>query len=243
MIMKCLDPIWREKSETASRLRGRIENILDWATAHGYRQGKNPARWRGHLDKLLPARSKVRKVEHHPALPYLEIPKFMPLLRALDGTSARALEFTILTGCRTSEVLNARWDEIDTRRRLWIVPAERMKSGKEHPVPLSIRAMEIVKQMHKRGSLWVFEGRKDKPLSSMALLMTLRRLNRSDLTVHGFRSTLRDWAAEKTEYPQEVAEMALAHTVGDKVEAAYRRGDLLEKRYQFMQDWASYCSQ
>jgi integrase len=243
LVMKCLEAIWATKAETASRLRGRIENILDWATVRGYRQGENPARWKGHLDKLLPARSKVAKVTHHPALPYSEIGDFIAALRSQEGVSARGLEFAILTATRTSETINATWNEFDLDAGIWTIPPERMKAGKEHRVPLSTRALEIIKALQetKQGD-YVFPGaRINKPLSNMAFLMTLRRMERSDLTAHGFRSTFRDWAAEMTAYPHEVAEMALAHAVGDKVEAAYRRGDLFEKRRRMMEDWASYC--
>lgn len=243
LVMKCLEQIWATKAETASRLRGRIENILDWATVRGLRQGENPARWKGHLDKLLPARSKVARVEHHAALPYPQIGAFMRELRASEGTAARGLEFMILTATRTSETLNATWGELDRAAGVWTIPAERMKAGKEHRVPLSARALEILAAVHeaKQGE-YVFPGAREKrPLSNMAFLMALRRMGRQNLTAHGFRSTFRDWAAEMTAYPHEVAEMALAHAVGDKVEAAYRRGDLFEKRCRIMEDWAAYC--
>jgi integrase len=245
LVIKVLEPIWIKKPETASRLRGRIEQILDWAKAREYRTGENPARWKGHLKNLLPARSKVQRVVHHPALPYAEIGDFVVALRAQDGTAARALEFAILTAARTSEVVEARWDEIDIREKVWTVPGERMKAGKEHRVPLSGRAFEILKEMkasHDDDAEYVFEGREPgTALSNMSLLMLLRRMGRDDLTVHGFRSTFRDWCAEQTNFPNEVAEMALAHTVGDKVEAAYRRGDLFQKRRSLAQAWAKYC--
>ena len=231
------------KPETASRLRGRIEAVLDWATVRGYRKGENPARWRGHLDKLLPARSKVRKVEHHPALPYVELADFITALRSQDGIAARALEFLILTATRTGEVIGARWDEIDLEEKIWIVPAARMKAGREHRVPLSTAALAILSEMKEsRESDFVFPGgKKGKPLSNMAMLAVLKRMDRGDLTAHGFRSSFRDWAAERTNFPREVAEMALAHVVDDKVEAAYRRGDLFEKRRQLMEAWARFC--
>lgn len=243
LVMKCLEAIWTKKPETASRLRGRIECVLDWATVRGYRQGENPARWKGHLDKLLPARSKVAKVEHHAALPYAELGSFMKALRAQEGVAATGLEFAILTATRTSETLNATWNEFDLDAGIWTIPPERMKAGKEHRVPLSARALEILKAMKAiEQSDYVFPGaRVKRPLSNMAFLMTLRRMGRHNLTAHGFRSTFRDWAAEMTAYSHEVAEMALAHTVGDKVEAAYRRGDLFEKRRRIMEDWATYC--
>jgi integrase len=243
LVMKALEPIWQTKSETASRLRGRIEAVLDWATVRGYRKGDNPARWRGHLDKLLPARSKVQKVEHHPALPYDELADFIAMLRSQEGIAARALEFLILTATRTGEVIGARWDEVDLGEKIWVVPAARMKAGREHRVPLSAAAAGILEEMKKiREGDFVFPGgKRGKPLSNMAMLAVLKRVDRSDLTNHGFRSSFRDWAAERTNFPREVAEMALAHTVGDKVEAAYRRGDLFQKRRQMMDGWAKFC--
>jgi integrase len=243
LVMKALEPIWQTKSETASRLRGRIEAVLDWATVRGYRKGDNPARWRGHLDKLLPARSKFQKVEHHPALPYDELADFVAMLRSQEGIAARALEFLILTATRTGEVIGARWDEVDLGEKIWVVPAARMKAGREHRVPLSGSAVAILEEMKKiRESDFVFPGgKRGKPLSNMAMLAVLKRIGRSDLTNHGFRSSFRDWAGERTNFPREVAEMALAHTVGDKVEAAYRRGDLFQKRRQMMDGWARLC--
>jgi integrase len=244
LVLKVLEPIWTTKPETASRLRGRIELVLDWAKVRGYRTGENPARWRGHLDKLLPARGKVRRVEHHAALPYGELPDFMALLRAQEGTAARALEFAILTAARTGEVIGAKWNEINLAERLWTIPPERMKAHKEHRVPLCDAAMAIVGEMGAiRSGDHVFPGGKaGRPLSNMAFLMLLRRMARGDLTGHGFRSTFRDWAAERTGFPAEVAEMALAHAVGDKVEAAYRRGDLFQKRRQLTDAWAKFCT-
>ncbi|MER2537777.1 MAG: integrase arm-type DNA-binding domain-containing protein [Azonexus sp.] len=243
LVIKCLAGIWIEKTETATRVRGRIESILDWATTSKYRTGENPARWRGHLKNLLAAPSKVAPVIHHPALPYDQVADFMKSLKAIDGVSSLALEFAILTAARTNEVIGATWEEIDTDKALWIIPANRMKAGREHRVHLSTRALEILTVAHEqKQSNYVFPGKREsKPLSNMALLMTLRRMKRTDLTAHGFRSTFRDWASEVSMYPQEVAEMALAHTVADKVEAAYRRGDLLQKRRQLMEDWARYC--
>lgn len=241
LVMKIVEPLWSTKTETASRVRGRIELILDWAAARGYRAGDNPARWRGHLDKLLPARTKVRKVKHHAALPYGDLPAFMAGLRGREGVSARCLEFVILTAARTGEAVGARWAEIDLAAKVWTVPAERMKAHREHKVPLSQRAVEILEGLPREGD-YVFPGGKaDKPLSNMALLATLRRMERPDLTGHGFRSTFRDWCAEQTAFPAEVAEMALAHVVSDKVEAAYRRGDLFRKRAQLMDAWGRYC--
>jgi integrase len=243
LVMKAIEPIWAEIPETASRVRQRIERILDWAKVRGVREGENPARWRGHLDHLLPSRSRVRKPQKHSALPYGEIGAFMQHLRGRQGTAARALEFLILTAVRTGEVLGARWPEIDVVQHTWTIPAERMKAGKEHRVPLSNAAMAVLRTMQAGDREYVFPGsRKDRPLSNMAMLVLLRRMERSDITVHGFRSTFRDWAAELTNFPREVAEMALAHTIGSKVEAAYRRGDLFEKRRRLMQAWAGYCA-
>jgi len=243
LVLRAIEPIWTTKPETAGRVRGRIESILDWATARGYRQGENPARWRGHLENLLPSRSKVRRVKHHAALPYVEIGGFLAEVRRQDGIAARALEFAILTAARTGEVIGARWSEVNTANRLWTIPADRMKGGREHRIPLSDAALAIVEQMAAiRCGEFVFPGAKAKrPLSNMAFLMLLRRMNRGDLTAHGFRSTFRDWAAERTGFPAEVAEMALAHAVGDKVEAAYRRGDLFQKRRQLSDAWAKFC--
>jgi integrase len=242
--MKALEPIWHAKPETAGRLRGRIEAVLDWATVCGYRKGENPARWRGHLDKLLPKKTKVRRVEHHAALPFVGIGAFIADLRLQEGVAARALEFAILTAARTSEVIAARWDEFDLAERLWTVPAERMKAGKDHRVPLSDAALAIVELMAeiRRGDHVFPGGRAGRPISNMAMLMLLRRMGRVDLTIHGFRSSFRDWAAERTGFPAEVAEMALAHTVSDKVEAAYRRGDLFQKRRQLMDAWTRFCA-
>jgi integrase len=243
LVTKAIEPIWTEKPETASRVRGRIEAILDWATARDHRQGENPARWRGHLDKLLPKKSKVRPVEHHAALPYAEIGTFVVELHQQGGVAARALEFAILTGARTAEAIGARWDEVNLVERLWTVPPERMKAGKEHRVPLSDAVLAILEDLQKaRRGDHVFPGdRVGRPISNMAMTMTLRRMGRGELTVHGFRSSFRDWAAERTGFPAEVAEMALAHAVSDKVEAAYRRGDLFQKRRQLMDTWARFC--
>ena len=241
LVLNVLEPIWSAKPETAGRVRGRIEAVLDWAAARNYRTGDNPARWRGHVDKLLPARGKVARVRHHSALPYRELASFLEKLRVHDGVSARALEFAILTAARTGEVVGARWVEIDFEQKIWTIPTERMKAGREHRAPLSERALEILEALPKEGEFVFVGARADRPLSNMALLMTLRRMERGDLTTHGFRSTFRDWAAETTGYQREVAEMALAHAVSDKVEAAYRRGDLFAKRRRLMADWARYC--
>jgi integrase len=245
VVMKVIEPLWSKKPETASRLRGRIEAVLDWATVRCYRQGDNPARWRGHLDQLLPARGKVRKVKHHSALPYAELPAFLVKLREQEGVAARALEFTILTAARTSETIGAKQSEIDKNNKIWTVPTDRMKADKEHRVPLSDRALEILEEVGPGGddnNSFVFPSRGlDESLSNMAMLKVLYRMGRADLTVHGFRSTFRDWAAEKTKFPNEVVEMALAHAINEKVEAAYRRGDLFEKRRLLMHAWAGYC--
>lgn len=242
-IMKIIEPIWSTKTETASRLRGRIESILDWATVRKYRIGENPARWKGHLDKLLPKPSKVSKVEHHAALPWIEMGPFLVALRKQEGIGAKALELAILCASRSGEVRLATWDEFNLDSGVWIVPPERMKAQREHRVPLSKQAIDLLvkmKAMFPNGL--VFPGAKqDKPLSDMSLTAVLKRMDRPDLTAHGFRSTFRDWAAESTNYPSEMAEMALAHAVGDKVEAAYRRGDLFEKRRHMMQSWADFC--
>lgn len=239
-IMRVLEPIWTEKAETASRLRGRLESVLDWATVRKFRVGDNPARWKGHLDNLLPKRSKAQRVQHHPALPWREIGAFLAALRQQEGVGAQALELAILTAARSGEVRGMTWAELDLATGLWTVPAGRMKAGKEHRVPLAERAIAILKAAPRDGDL-VFQGRAGKPLSDITLTAVLRRMGRNDITVHGFRSSFRDWAAESTNYPREMAEMALAHTVGDKVEAAYRRGDMFEKRRRMMADWAKHC--
>lgn len=250
MINKLLTPIWSTKAETARRVRGRLESILDWATVLGYRVGENPARWRGHLQKLLPERGRAQKPKHHAALPFEEIGAFMVALHAREGAAARALELTILTAARTSEVLSAAWTEFDLNKAIWSIPAERMKAGDEHRVPLSTSAVAVLKkicaardEIAGEKSPFVFPGgTRSKPLSNMSMLAVLNRMKRDDLTVHGFRSTFRDWAAERTNFSREVAEAALAHTIQNKVEAAYRRGDLFEKRRRLMQAWADYCA-
>jgi integrase len=248
LVLKVLEPIWAKKPETASRVRQRIESILDFAKVRGYREGENPARWRGHLDKLLPAPSKVRKVEHLAALPYAALPGFLTNLRKREAVSARALEFLILTAARTGEVIGARWNEIDLRDKVWTVPAARMKAHREHRVPLSVRALTILQDMQPvRHSddpdAFVFPGpRPGKPLSNMAFLMLLRRMTLEDLTVHGFRATFKTWASERTSFQNEIVEAALAHVIGDKVEQAYRRGDMFEKRRRLMQQWATFAT-
>ena len=239
-----MTPLWNAKSETASRVRGRIESVLNWAKARNYRDrtSANPATWRGHLDHLLPARSKVRCVRHHPSLPYAEVPALTAELRSLTSISARALEFAVLTAARSGEVFGARWDEIDLKRRIWVVPGERMKGRKEHRVPLAPRAVEILDEMAEiQLNEFVFFGTKQgRPLSNMAMLMLLRDL-RPGVTVHGFRSAFKDWASEATSFPDYLSEAALAHASADKVRAAYARSDLFEKRRKLMEAWAQYC--
>jgi integrase len=244
LVLKALEPIWTEKPETASRVRGRVEAILDWAKVRGFRTGENPARWRGHLDHLLPARSKVHRIKHHAALPYGEMPVFMDSLRRREGIPARALEFTILTAARTGETIGATWDEINMADKVWGIPAERMKASKEHRVPLCPRALAILAEMRAAPEgKFVFPGGKiGKALSNMAMTAVLRRMGRNDITVHGFRSAFRDWAAERTSFPGEVVEMALAHAVANKVEAAYRRSDLFDKRRRLMIEWAKFST-
>ena len=234
--------LWHGKTETASRLRGRIESILDWAAFRGYRQGENPSRWKGHLQHELPARSKVQKIEHHAALPYRDLAEFMTELRKRDGMSARALEFAILTAARSGEVRGATWDEIDFQTRIWTVPAERMKAGREHRVPLADETIKLLATLPRlAGCEYVFPAPRRGQLSDMSLTAVLRRMGQSGLTQHGFRSTFRDWAGETTAYPREVCEHALAHKLADGAEAAYQRGDLLTKRALLMTDWAKYC--
>lgn len=242
LVLKVIEPIWHTKPDTAGRVRGRIEAVLNWAKTRDYRTGDNPARWRGHLDNVLPRRSKIRAVQHHKALPYVEIPDFMAALRKQEFISARALELTILTAVRTSEAIDAEWGEFDLTVKIWTIPGVRMKSKAAHRVPLSPRALEILSALPREGK-FVFPGAKaGKPLSNMAMLELLRGMKGDNLTVHGFRSTFRDWAADCTTYANHVVEMALAHAVKDKVEAAYRRGDLFEKRARLMGDWAAYCA-
>jgi len=244
LVMKVLQPIWKTKTETASRIRERIERILSWAAKQGYREGENPARWDGHLEELLPKPSRLKKVVHHPALPYREVGAFIRDLKQELGFGARALEFTILTACRTGEVLGATWGEIDFRRHVWTIPAERMKNSKEHRVPLTNSAEEVLKKVRGFHPTIVFPGRKkDSLLSNMAMLGVLENLARPGLTVHGFRSSFRDWAAEMTQYPETIAEMCLAHTVGNAVENAYRRSDLFNRRRELMSDWAKWCAE
>ncbi|HEY1748397.1 MAG TPA: site-specific integrase [Xanthobacteraceae bacterium] len=239
-VKQVLDPIWYTKPTTAMRVRGRIEKVLDWAKVQGYREGDNPARWRGHLDTVYPTKEKLAPVKHHTALPYRDVPAFMRKLRLTEGNAARALEFTILTAARSAEVLYARWSEIDKEARMWTVPRERMKMRRPHRQPLSDRAMAILGTLPK-DTEFIFGGeRKGKPVDHKALQRVLERMG-VEATPHGFRSAFRDWGAEVGDYPNELLELALAHAVGDKVEAAYRRGDMLEKRAKLMADWAKFC--
>lgn len=244
LVLQVLEPIWTTKTETANRVRGRIESVLSWATARGFRSGDNPARWRGHLDAALPSPKKVKKVVHFPALPYSEIRAFMTELGKGESQSRLALQLLILTACRTSELIGARWGEIDFEKATWTIPGERMKAGIEHRVPLSTQALAIFNQLAgKRLGDFVFPGQRNrKTMSNMAMLELLKGMGRGDITAHGFRSTFRDWAAEETNFPNHVVEMALAHTIGDKTEAAYRRGELFSKRAKLMQAWADFAT-
>ena len=242
-VLSVLKPLWNEKPETASRLRGRIERVLDAAKAQGLRSGENPARWRGHLDQLLPKRQRLTR-GHYAAMSYADVPTFAASLQSREATAARALEFAILTAARSGEVFGARWDEFDLKRAVWTVPAERMKGAREHRVPLSRRVLTILEALQKhRPGRYVFSRQNlDKPLSAAAFQMVLHRMKIEGVTVHGFRSAFRDWAAECTNFPNEVCEAALAHVIENKTEAAYRRGDLFEKRRKLMEAWASYCA-
>jgi integrase len=240
-VLRVLEPHWKRVPETASRLRARIERVLDWAKARDLRTGENPARWKGHLDHLLPPRKKFREVRHHAAVPVDEMPEFIVGLRRYEGVSARALEFLILTAARTGEIIGAKWPEIDLEKRVWTIPAARTKTRKEHRVPLSSRAMEILQKLPREdGNEFVFiGGREGAGLSSMAMLELMKHA-RPGYVPHGFRSSFRDWCAERTNYPREVAEAALAHAIENRVEAAYRRGDLFAKRIRLMTDWGAY---
>jgi integrase len=258
-VISILEPLWTTKTETANRLRGRIESVLDWAKVRGYRSGENPARWKGHLDHILPARAKVAKVAHHPALDYMRVGSFMTDLKAIDGMGARALQFAILTATRSGEVRGATWAEIDKTTGVWIIPAVRMKLDKEHRVPLSEDALKLLNDLPEiAGTDLVFPSTKSTVLSDMTLTATIRRMDESStksggagwkengsgklITAHGFRSTFRDWAGETTAYPREVIEHALAHQLADKAEAAYARGTQFEKRRRLMSDWAKHCA-
>ena len=243
LVVRVLEPIWLAKTETATRLRGRIEAVLDWAKVMEKRQGDNPARWRGHLDKLLPKQSRVKRTEHHAALPWQQIGEFMLHLRQQEGIAAKAAELAILTACRSGEVRLATWQEFNFDAAMWVIPAERMKAGIEHRVPLSAAVLALLESMPRMGDL-IFPGTKyGKPLSDMSLTAVLKRMKRGDLTMHGFRSSFRDWCAESltNAFPREVCEHALAHRLSDKAEAAYQRGDMFEKRKLLMAAWADYC--
>jgi integrase len=241
-VTKVLDPIWHTKPETASRVRGRIERVLDWSKVRGYRTGENPSRWRGHLDKVYPPRGKVRKVKHHAALAIDDVPKIYGRLRDANGVAAKAQRFVILTVVRASVVTGARWPEIDRKAAVWTVPAERTKTDREHRVPLSKDALAILDEMAEmRTDDRVFPGQRDgKPLSLTGLSKALAAAGGGDATTHGIRSSFKDWASERTSFPSEVSEMALAHAIGDKVEAAYRRGEFMVKRTAMMAQWATF---
>jgi integrase len=243
LVLKCIEPHWQTKTETMSRVRGRIENVLDWCTVRQYRSGPNPAVWKGHLAEVLPARSEVAKVKHHKAMPYAEIGAFIAELRKREAVAARALEFLILTAARTGEVIGAKWDEIDLPAKMWTIPEGRMKGEREHRVPLSKRALEILAAVpHEDGNEHVFIGpTAGAGISNMAMAQLLKRIGHGNVTVHGFRSTFRDWAAECTNTQNHIVEMALAHVIGDKTEAAYRRGDLAKKRMALAEQWATFC--
>lgn len=241
LVLECLTPIWTTKNETATRVRQRIEAILDYAKAMDYRSGDNPAAWKGSLEPILPKPSKVKRVSHHKALPYDAMPAFMSQLQEMDGLGAQALQLAIITATRTGEVLNAEWSEVDLKKKVWTIPQERMKGGVEHRVALSESAVNIIKNLPRINN-YLFAGAKQgRPLSNLAMTMVLRRMERKDITVHGFRSTFRDWVAEQTHFPARVAETALAHQLKDGAEKAYQRGDLIKKRYELMEAWSSYC--
>jgi integrase len=243
LVMRALEPIWGNVPKTAGNVRQRVEAILDWATVRGYRTGDNPARWAGHLEHLLPAPSKIRNVQHLAALPVADVPGFMAALRKVDGSTARAIEFTVLTAARRGEVLGARWDEIDVKAGVWTVPAARMKAGLDHRVPLAARAIEIIHgQRSIRCNDLVFPGNGERMIWGDAVARQLKAIG-CDATLHGFRSSFRDWCGEHTNFPREIAEAALAHRVGNAVEQAYRRADALEKRRKLMDAWAAYCAQ
>lgn len=248
-VLIILAPIWQTKTETASRVRSRIENVLDYATAKKYRTGPNPALWRGHLDKLLPSPKSIAKVVHHPALPYADLPSFYQSIAGNTSLSGTALRFAILTAARTGEVIAAQWSEIDMVAKTWTVPSERMKAKREHRVPLSDETMRLLRKLPRlNDNPYLFASVNDKPLSAMAMLQFMRKRGyglegkNGNAVPHGFRSTFRDWASEVSGFPREAAEMALAHTIENKVEAAYRRGDLFEKRIQLMQFWSSFVA-
>jgi integrase len=244
LVLKVVEPIWTTKTTTADRVRNRIEGILDWATVRGHRSGDNPARWKGHLDQVLPARGDIAKIKHHPALPYTELPKFMVELDRLDNLGAQALKFTILTAARTSEVIGATWDEIDLDNAIWVLPPSRMKARREHRVPLAPAVVELLKALPREdGNPFVFIGGKASGgLSHLPMLQVLKTMKRTDIVVHGFRATFKTWAAEATAYPPHVVEQSLAHAIGNQVERAYGRGDLFAKRRRLMEDWSRFCT-
>lgn len=243
-VLKAIQPIWSTKPETANRVRGRVELILDWAKVRGFRAGENPARWKGHLDKLLPPRSKVSKVKHHEALPYAQIPSFMRKLRTEVGVSPKALEFVILTACRVSEAVKAEWPEIDFKAKIWVIPSSRTKSGREHRVPLTDSAIKILKAQQKEATgEFIFPGwTAGSSLTDAACLRLLDKMGYGEYTTHGFRSSFKDWAAELTQFPEDLSEAALAHVIKDKTQKAYQRGDMLQRRAEMMEAWARYCS-
>jgi integrase len=242
LVLKVIEPIWNSKTVTANRVRQRIEAVLDWATVRSHRVGDNPARWRGHLDQVLPAKSAVARPVHHAALPYQQIGEFMAKLRAREGVSVRALEFLILTAARTAEVTGARWDEVDLNATVWTIPG-RTKGGRTHRVPLSKTAVELLRNLpSEQNNEFVFIGARSGSLANEGMAQALKRMGYRDITVHGFRSTFRDWAAERTRYPNHVLELALAHSVGTAVERAYQRSDLLAQRARLMEEWARYCA-
>jgi integrase len=240
LVLKVIDPIWKSKPDTANRVRGRIENILDWATVRGFRAGDNPARWSGHLSEALPAKTAVTK--HHTALPYTEVPAFVAQLAQQSGVPPQALEFLILTAARSGEIIGARWNEIDLDKQLWVIPKERMKEKREHRVPLVDRAIAILKELPREGDFVFIGARKGQPLGKNSFLKLIWTMGRNDITIHGFRSSFRDWAGETTAFPADLCEVALSHVVGGKVQTTYQRGDLLEKRRKLMEAWAAYCA-
>jgi integrase len=246
LVLRALKPIWNDKPDTASRVRGRIESVLNWARVHGYRTGENPARWKGHLDQVLPKKSEIRPAENFPAMHHRQVGAFMARLRERSDIAARCLEFLVLTAARSGEARGARFTEIDRDAAVWVIPPERHKTGKKtrlaHRVPLSPRALAIVEEMRACGGQYVFPGRSDRPLSTGALLMLLERMNRGDVTAHGFRATFRTWVSEETSFPTDVAEAALGHVNGTKVEQAYVRGTMFDKRRKLMEAWATYCA-
>jgi integrase len=244
LVIRVLEPVWKTKTPTASRLRGRIEAVLDWAAAMQYRDGDNPARYKGPLQKIFPTRSKARMVKHHSALPFAELPAFMASLKPQGHLAILALQFAILTAARTGEVVGAKWTEIDLEQAIWTVPGSNMKGRREHRVPLSKPVLTLLRKLHELsgGQSYVFPGGPKRHIGELVMIKTLYRMGRADITVHGFRSTFRDWVEETTNYSGAVAEAALAHVVGDKVEAAYRRGDLFEKRRKLMAAWATFCT-